>query len=132
MRKVLSWFAAVLLTFSLGACAPKEASLEEAIPFEPELSDTLPISANPLVGCWLSPQDSTSGKLCIYEDSVLFYDLLMAYPYYTKGDSLIVTSPDGDVFIRWRYLRQNDTLLLFQRPQGSLEEYMVLMTLSSQ
>lgn len=53
----------------------------------------------------------------------------MFYPYYTKGDSLIVNSTEGDVFIRWRYVRQHDTLMLFHCPEGNPEEYLVLMTL---
>lgn len=126
MRRFFFGFAMAALASFLWACAPKDASLAESCSASPSAA-----SGSPVLGCWYSPQDSTTGQLCIYEDSVLFYDLLEAYPYYIKADSLIVTGPDGDVFIRWRYVRQHDTLLLFQRPAGRAEEYVVLMTLSA-
>lgn len=123
MRKSPSWLVVLVWVFLLGACVPQGSDL----PGESSLCLDSAVG-NPLLGCWRSPQDSTAGQLCIYEDSILFYDLLAAYPYCIRGDSLIVNGSDGDVFIRWRYLRQHDTLLLFQRSESGWEEYVVLMT----
>ncbi len=131
VRQVLC-FAMVLLATFLGACDSRATRQEEGVAFDEVLPEPDPPKRSPLVGCWISPQDPTGSKLCISEDSVLFYDLLMTYPYYAVGDSLIVTSSGGEAFIRWRFVRQNDTLLLFQRPEGGSEEYVVLMTLSSE
>ena len=130
MNKVFSWIVVCLGVLLVDACVPKEEGVSASDFVETASIDTPSFEASSPVGCWLCPQDSSAGKMCIYEDSILFYDLLMVYPYYTEGDSLIVTSIDGDVFIRWRYVRQHDTLLLFQHSAYDAEEYVVLMTLA--
>jgi len=121
MRRL--WLLSVVAALSLaaGACAPKGTSEEKSLP------DVACAVDNPLLGYWFSPQDSMVSQLYFTEDTLYFTELIMGYPYYTKGDSLIVTGSDGDVFIRWRYVLQPDTLRLFQRPQDSPEEYMVLL-----